>query len=138
MKRMIVMAVSLLALAACSGGKQAKLQGLCTGMLEGDPDVARELAGSNTSAKPFCECYAKTASAGGDAVVKLHTDVWSALSEIGQKTGSADIESAAEALEGALRSGTSEYGFDEAAFEAVGKYLEDVSEQFGENGTCTL
>ncbi len=137
MKRMIVMAVSLLALAAC-GGKQAKLQGLCTGMLEGDLDVAQELAGSNTSPKPFCECYAKTASAGGGAVVKLHTDVWSALSEIGQKTGSADIESAAEALEGALRSGASEYDFDEVAFEAVGKYLEDVSEQFEENGTCTL
>ena len=92
MKRMIVMAVSLLALAAC-GGKQAKLQGLCTGMLEGDPDAAQELASIKTSAKPFCECYAKTASAGGDAVMKLHTDVWSALSEISQKTGSAEYRS---------------------------------------------
>ena len=138
MKRMIVMAVSLLALAACSGGKQAKLQGLCTGMLEGDPDAVQELASFNTSAKPFCECYAKTASAGGDAVLKLHTDVWSTLSEINQKTGNTDIESAVEALEGALRSGASEYGFDEAAFEGIGEYLEDVSEQFGENGTCTL
>ncbi len=137
MKRMIVLVVSLLALAAC-GGKQAKLQGLCTGMLEGDPDAAQELASIKTSAKPFCECYAKTASAGGDAVMKLHTDVWSALSEISQKTGSASIEAAAEALEGALRSGNSEYDFDEAAFEGMGEYLEDVSEQFEENGTCAI
>jgi len=137
MKRIIVLAVSLAALTAC-GGKQAKLQGLCTGMLEGDPDATQELARSNSSPEPFCECYAKTVNAGGDTVVKLHTDVWSALSEIKQKSNGAGIEDAAEALENALRSGASEYDFDETAFEAVGEYLEDISEQFEENGTCAL
>ncbi|MCF6328746.1 MAG: hypothetical protein L3J02_02965 [Henriciella sp.] len=137
MKRIIVLAVALLALAAC-GGKQAKLQGLCTGMLEGDPDASRHLARSGTTARPFCECYAQTASAGGDAVVKLHTSVWSALSEISRRTGRADIESAAETLEDALRSGAGAYDFGETAFEAVDEYLEDIIEQFDDNGTCAL
>ena len=103
MKYIIILAVSALALTACGGNEQAKLQGLCTGILEGDPQAARELANDNTSVQPFCECYAKSAAAGGDIVLKRHTDVWSALSDIRQKTGVTDIETAAETLEAELR-----------------------------------
>jgi len=137
MKQIIMLTGAALFLAAC-GGKPAKLQGLCTSILEGDPQAISELARDDITAQPFCECYTKTAEAGGDAVLKLHTDVWSALSDMGQKTGAKDIETMAEALEATLRSDASAYGFDEAAFDAVGEYLENISDQLKDGGTCAI
>ncbi len=137
MKQIIMLTGAALFLAAC-GGKQAKLQDLCTSILEGDPQAISELAREEITVQPFCECYTKTAEAGGDTVLKLHTDVWSALSDMGQKTGAKDIETMAEALEATLRSDASAHDFDEAAFDAVGEYLEDITDQLEGNGACAI
>ena len=127
----------MLALAACGGGRQAKLQGLCTGMLEGDPKASRQQA-RNFDAKSFCECYARTATADGENVLKLHTDIWSALSHISQREETSDLETAAEILEEELRFGLGEHPFDEDAISLVDDYFYSIATQFGETGACAL
>ncbi|MEE9381709.1 MAG: hypothetical protein V3V03_09900 [Hyphomonadaceae bacterium] len=135
MIRIMILAIAALTLAAC-GGQQAKLQGLCTGLLEGDPEAVQELASNAGTVSEFCECYAGNASSAGDETLFTHTAVWSALADIQSASGTRSVEEMAEAVEDQLRSGTSELTFTEDQFENVGEFLEEIDDGFSETGAC--
>ncbi len=135
MKKLLLPGIAALVLTACSG-QQAKLQGLCTGMLEGDLKAQQELASSATNVADFCECYAGKASATGKEALATHTAIWSALSDIQQAGGTNSIEEAAETLEDQIRARSVEHPFTEDQFESVGQFLSDIDDGFKRTGAC--
>ena len=139
MKSGLILLMMALVLSACGSAGQAKLQGLCTGMLEADTDLTTKLVGVRARVKPFCQCYAQTAAADGEETLALHLRVWSALSDIHVETGQTDLEALADALKDELRAVVvtgRKFGFDEEAFEGVGDYVNAVSGRLDESGTC--
>lgn len=148
-----LLSVSAFALAACGGSENPEAEEtiiaeveetlptvpssaeVCGKLIEGDAEMASEMAEDGATPADICACFGTTVDALPEAERALHISVMTAVTAI-RTEASVGVEEAAEALEERLRAGTGGYGFSEDDFEATGRLLNSVGNQIEDGGTC--
>lgn len=136
MMRIFFLIAAIVALSACGGVSQAKVQAQCTQILKADLALVRDRAAKTLNVADFCECYTGKASKAGAKTLSTHAAIWTAMTRIGQSIGSDDVDEVFDALEESLRSGDANYGFDSGDLKQFGRFVSGIEREFDRTGGC--